>query len=175
MGTGLIHLHNALRWVVLIAGVIAIVKAILNASAGKPYQKTAGTVFVASLHVQLLLGLGLYFGVSGVVAAFLADPGASMKVAALRFFGMEHLVLMVAAAVVATIGSARSRRAPDEVTKNKTARTFFLIAMVLLLLGVPWPFRGAGVGRGLFPGMAAPAATVTAPVTTSATPPPPVG
>jgi hypothetical protein len=168
MGTGLIHLHNALRWVVLIAGVIAIVKAILNASAGKPYQRTAGTVFVASMHLQLVLGFGLYFGVSALAETFRADPGAAMKVAALRFFGMEHLVLVVAAAVVATIGSARSRRAPDEASKNKTARTFFVIAMVLVLLGIPWPFRGDGVGRGLFPGMPAPAAT--APVTA-----PPVG
>ena len=75
MGTGLIHLHNALRWVVLIAGVVAIVKAILNASAGKPYQKGAGTVFVASLHLELVLGLGIYFGVSGLAASFRADPG----------------------------------------------------------------------------------------------------
>ena len=111
---------------------------------------------------------GLYFGVSALAETFRANPGAAMKVAALRFFGMEHLVLMVAAAVVATIGSARSRRAPDEASKNKTARTFFVIAMVLVLLGIPWPFRGDGVGRGLFPGMPAPAAI--APVTA-----PPVG
>ena len=31
--------------------------------------------------------------------------------------------------------------------------------MVLLLLGIPWPFRGDGVGRSLVPGMTAPAAT----------------
>ena len=159
MGTGLIHLHNALRWVVLIAGVVAIVKAILNASAGKPYQKGAGTVFVASLHLDLVLGIGIYFGVSGLAASFRADPGAAMKVAALRFYGMEHLLLMVAAVVVATVGSARSKRARDETSKNKSARTFFLVAMVLLLLGIPWPFRGDGVGRSLVPGMTAPAAT----------------
>ncbi len=171
MGTGLLHTHNALRWVILIAGVIAIVKAILNAQNGKPYQKTAGTVFVASLHLQLILGLVLWAGVSGIVATFRADPGAAMKVAALRFFGVEHSILMIAAVVVATIGSARARRAADDASKNKAARTFFLIAMVLLLLGIPWPFRGDGVGRALFPGMSAPAATSTL----EAPPPPVVG
>jgi hypothetical protein len=161
MGAGLLHLHNALRWVILIAGVIAIVKAILNASSGKPYQKGAGTVFVASLHVQLILGFVIWAGVSGLVATFRADPGAAMKITALRFFGVEHTVFMLAAVVVATIGGARARRGADDATRNKTARTFFLIAMVLLLLGIPWPFRGDGVGRGLFPGMSAPAATTT--------------
>jgi hypothetical protein len=160
MGTGLLHLHNALRWVIVIAGLVAVVKAILNASANKPYQKTAGSVFVAALHVELLIGLILYFGVSGVAAAFRADPGAGMKVASLRFFGMEHFILMLAAVVVATIGGAKARRAADEATKNKTARTFFLVAIVLLALGIPWPFRGDGVGRGLFPGMPAPSAPV---------------
>lgn len=175
MGTGLLHLHNALRWVIIIAGLIAIVKAIMNASAGKPYSKGPGAVFVASLHIELLLGLGIYFGISGLAATFRADPGAAMKVAALRFYGMEHLVIMIAAVVVATIGSAKARRAPDEASKNKTARTFFLIAFVLLLVGIPWPFRGDGVGRGLFPGMKAPAAetttTTTTPTPTTTTPP----
>jgi hypothetical protein len=171
MGTGLLHLHNALRWVIVISGLIAVVKAILNASANKPYSKGPGAVFVASLHIELLIGLVLYFGVSGLAATFRADPGASMKVAALRFYGMEHLILMTAAVVVATIGSARARRAGDEATKNKTARTFFLIALALLALGIPWPFRGDGVGRGLFPGMKAPAATTATPP--EMTPPPP--
>jgi hypothetical protein len=155
MGTGLLHLHNALRWVIVIAGLVAVVKAILNASAHRPYQKGPGSVFVAALHIELLIGLVLYFGVSGLAAAFRADPGAGMKVAALRFFGLEHLVLMLAAVVVATIGGAKARRAADEAQKNKTARTFFLIALVLLALGIPWPFRGDGVGRGLVPGMPA--------------------
>lgn len=142
----------------MIAGVLAVVKAILNASANKPYSKGPGALFVASLHIELLIGLVLYFGVSGLAATFRVDPGAAMKVAALRFYGMEHLILMLVAVVVATIGSAKARRAADEASKNKTARTFFLIAMVLLMLGIPWPFRGDGVGRGLFPGMKAPVA-----------------
>ena len=100
-----------------------------------------------------------------------------MKVAALRFFGMEHLILMIAAVVVATIGSAKARRAADEASKNKTARTFFLVAMVLLVLGIPWPFRGDGVGRGLFPGMKAPVAEAPPTATTPDAAPvaPPVG
>jgi hypothetical protein len=36
--------------------------------------------------------------------------------------------------------------------KYKKAFYFFLIAAILLLAGVPWPFRGEIIGRPLFPG-----------------------
>lgn len=172
MDAGMLHLHNFLRWVVLIAGLIAVVRGIMGRDGSKPYTRLPGTVFVASLHVQLVLGLFIYFGISGLVATFRADPGAAMKVAALRFYGVEHLLGMIIAAVVATIGSARARRAADDTTKNKTSSLFFGIALVIILVSIPWPFRGDGVGRGLFPGMKAPAATTEAP---PPPPPPPVG
>ncbi|HEY1098037.1 MAG TPA: hypothetical protein VGF99_03875 [Myxococcota bacterium] len=172
MAAGLLHLHNLLRLVIVVAGIVTVVRAFMGVSSGKPYNKTPATVFLASLHVQVILGLIIYFGVSGVAAAFRADPGGSMKIAMLRFFGMEHLLLMLAAVVVATIGSARTRRAQGDVAKHKTARLFFTVAMLLLVAGIPWPFRGDGVGRPLFPGMSS-SATVSAPVTEANSPPAP--
>jgi hypothetical protein len=153
MHTGLLHLHSALRWVILVAGVVAVVRAHRGLVAQQPYARAPGSVFVLSLHTQLLVGLVLYFGTSGLVSTFLAAPGPSMKDAVLRFFGMEHLVLMLAAVVVATIGSARARRAADDAAKNRGARLFFAIALILLVLGIPWPFRAAGAGRAWMPGM----------------------
>src|SRR5687767_133913 len=101
MDAGMMHLHNFLRWVVLIAGLAAVVGYAMGAMKGKPYTKTPGLVFMASLHTQVLLGLFLYFAVSGLAAAFRADPGAAMKVAALRFYGVEHTLGMLVAAVLA--------------------------------------------------------------------------
>ncbi|MBM4279678.1 MAG: hypothetical protein FJ137_02590 [Deltaproteobacteria bacterium] len=170
MHTGLLHLHNLLRWVVLIAGVIAVVRAQRALSGNSPYARGPGMIFVMALHTQLLIGLALYFGTSGYVASFLAAPGASMKDAVLRFFGMEHLVMMLAAIVVGTIGSAKARRGADDGAKNRAARTFFAVALVLLLAGIPWPFRAVGAGRAWLPGMK-PAAMTTAPATTTGTAP----
>ncbi len=167
MAAGLFHLHNLLRLIIVVAGVVVVVRAFMGVSSGKPYAKTPATVFVASLHVQLILGLVLWFGVSGLAATFRADPGAAMKVAALRFYGVEHSLLMLAAVIVATIGSAKTKRAHGDVAKHKTARLFFTIAMVLLVVGIPWPFRGEGIGRGLLPGMKATATATTTTTTTS--------
>ncbi|MDP2345351.1 MAG: hypothetical protein Q8O67_30685 [Deltaproteobacteria bacterium] len=120
-------------------------------------------MFLASLHSQVILGLIVYFGISGITQTFLSGPGPAMKDPMLRFYGVEHLIGMLIAAVVATIGSARARRAADDAKKNKTAGVFFAIAMVLILASIPWPFRGKGVGRPLFPG-SAPAAPQEPPV-----------
>jgi hypothetical protein len=171
MHNGLLHLHNFLRWVVLLAGLVAVVRAHQGVAGNVGYRRGPGTIFVTSLHLQLLIGLGLYFGTSGLVTSFLASPGENMKNAVLRFFGVEHMVMMLAAIVVATIGSAKARRGADDRAKNKAARLFFAIALVLLLAGIPWPFRGGGVGRPWFPGMA-PAPVAQAEPSSTTTPPP---
>ena len=158
MEAGLLHLHNFLRWVVLIAGVIAIVRSFMGMSGGKSYSRAPGVVFMASLHLNVVLGLLIYGVFSGVAATFRADVGGAMKIAMLRFFGMEHLVGMLIAAVVVTIGSARARRAANDDAKNKTAAVFFTVGLLIILAVIPWPFRGKGVGRPLFPGQARPAA-----------------
>lgn len=167
MEAGLLHLHNFLRWVVLIAGIVAIVRSFTGIGGGKPYNRTPGIVFMGALHLNVMLGLLLYVAFSGVAATFRADIGAGMKVAMLRFFGMEHAVGMLIAAVLVTIGSARARRASDDAAKHKTAAVFFTLGLLIMLAVIPWPFRGDGVGRPLFPGQR-PAAVETPP------PPPPV-
>jgi hypothetical protein len=169
MHTGLLHLHSLLRWVVVIAGVVAILRAQQGVAGNAPYRRLPGTIFVTSLHLQLVIGLALYFGSSVIVDSFLAAPGPSMKDGLLRFFGVEHLVTMLLAIVIATIGSAKARRGADDVAKNKAARLFFAVAFVLLLIGIPWPFRAVGAGRAWFPGMAtAPAVTTPAETTPGA-------
>ncbi len=172
MHTGLLHLHGLLRWVVVIAGLVAVVRAHRALAAGQPYGRAAGLTFVMSLHLQLVVGFLLYLGTSGLVATFLAAPGPSMKDGVLRFFGVEHLVMMLGAIVVATVGNAKVRRAADDGARNRLARTFFAIALLLLVAGIPWPFRTVGAGRAWLPGMkpstATASATDAAPSTTTA-------
>ena len=66
----LLQTHNILRWAILILGVIALVKAAQGLSGDRPYAPTRriGLFFTSALHLQLLLGLGL-FGVSPFMKA----------------------------------------------------------------------------------------------------------
>ena len=69
-----------------------------------------------------------------------------------RFFWMEHPVTMIGAIVFITLAHGMSKKQVADEVKYKKAFIFFLIAALLILAGVPWPFRGEIIGRPLFPG-----------------------
>ena len=56
----------------------------------------------------------------------------------LRFFLVEHLVGMIIAVVLAHVGRATSRRAEDDNGKFKRAAIFHTLAMLVVLLSIPW-------------------------------------
>lgn len=68
-----------------------------------------------------------------------------MKNPSLRFFGVEHWLLMLIAIVLIHIGYIRSTRI-DYVKAQKTIFLYYLIALLVVILGIPWPFRGLGNG-----------------------------
>jgi hypothetical protein len=92
-----------------------------------------------SMHVQLLIGLALYF-MSGRV------DFSQMKDAMYRFFTVEHTTMMLIAIVLVTIGHSKSKKTADEAKKSKTIFIFYGLALLLVLLAIPWPFRGWGNG-----------------------------
>ncbi len=148
MSSGLVHLHNFLRWIILAAALYAIVSAYIGLAKKTEYTKPnriGGVVFTASLDLQLLIGLVL-FGVSPFMKAAMQNMGESMKISDIRFFIVEHPFLMVVAIIVAHVGTALAKRKPDSASKHKTTAIYYTIALVLLLAGIPW-------GRPLFPGM----------------------
>jgi hypothetical protein len=63
-----------------------------------------------------------------------------------RFFALEHVFYMVLALVFAHLGSALPKRTDDPVSKYRRATIWFTLAVVLILLGMPWT-------RSLFPGL----------------------
>lgn len=142
MYTGLLFLHSLLRWVVLAAGLFAILKAWQGSRAGAPFtpaDKKRNVLFLVACDLQLLVGLVLYLGVSPIAQAALSNMGASMKDRVMRFWAVEHLTLMVLAIALVHIGQTRSRKVEDG-RKHKTIAIFFTIAMVAMLAGIPWPF-----------------------------------
>lgn len=147
MHPALLHTHNALRWVVLVAGLFTLLKAWQGLKGDRDYAaaRRAGVVFMASLHLQLILGL-LLFVVSPLVKQAMGDMAATMKDSGTRFFIAEHPTLMVIAVVIATVGSIVSKNAADDAAKHRKLLVFTVVTFVLLLGGIPWQ-------RALFPGM----------------------
>ena len=93
-------LHSYLRWVVLALAALVFARTAHGVLRGRPWERSDERVhvaFVAAVDTQFTLGLLLYVFLSPFVRAFYADAGAGMKVAVLRFFGIEHVFSMVIA------------------------------------------------------------------------------
>ena len=152
MYTAVLFLHSWIRWIVLIAAVVAVARAWKGSGAGGgafgPTDRRAATIFVMSLNVQFLLGLMLYAFLSPITHAAFDNFGAAMKDAVLRFFAVEHTLLAVAAIAMAHIGKSRARKAPNDRARVRQMAIFFTLSLVLLLIAIPWP--GRAMGRALF-------------------------
>ena len=139
-------LHSLVRWAIVIIGVVAVVRAFMGWRGGKPWAQLddrLGLIFTSVMDLNLLLGLLLYFALSDITKAAFRDFGAAMSDPGLRFFAVEHILIMIIAVVVAHIGRSRSKKAASDAGKHKQAAIFFTLAMVLVLLAIPWE-------RGLF-------------------------
>ena len=103
-----------------------------------------GLFTLIAFHTQLLIGLSLFFTSSKV-----AYVEGFMKVDILRFYGMEHLLMMVISIALVTVGYSKSKKAATSQLKFKKIVVFYTLALVVLLAGIPWPFREA-LGAGWF-------------------------
>jgi hypothetical protein len=141
MYTGLLHTHNLFRWLVLLAAVFAIVLALAGWLGKKPWTKKdniAGLLFTIFVDIQFVIGMILYLFVSPFTKAAFADFGAAMKNQVLRFYAVEHILLMVAALALVHIGRVKAKKEIIAWKKHRTAAIWYGIAFILILAGIPW-------------------------------------
>ncbi|KYF67508.1 hypothetical protein [Sorangium cellulosum] len=146
-----LSLHSWLRWAVLLLGLAALVRSARGWAQRTPRtaaDRKLGAAFVGSLDAQLLLGVLLYVVLSPVTPSSLAALKASMPVAALRFFAVEHAFGMIVAVAIAHVASARAKRAADPTTQHRRMALGVLFALLVVLAAIPWPFLP--FGRPLF-------------------------
>ena len=136
MMTGFVHLHNLLRWVIL----VLLIWSLIN-SFSKKNGKEARILTIVS-HVMLLLGLVQWYagawGLKLIQAA--GGMGAVMKDAMQRKMAVEHPLLMIISIALITIAGISVKKGKDN------AKWFYLVALILILAGIPWY-------RPLMPGM----------------------
>ena len=140
MYTGLLDLHNLVRWAVVLLGLVAIVMA-LSGTRWTPQQNSLGRWFSLAFDVQVLLGIILLF-VSPLAQSAFADFGAAMSDSTLRRIVLEHPLLMIIAAVLVHVGVSRGRKTDS----SRTAAIFYVLAAIIVAYAIPWD-------RSLIPGM----------------------
>jgi len=140
MASLLLALHNTVRWLVLLAAVLAFVRALKGIGGAVDYTtgaKRAVALFTVSTHVQFGLGVLLYFFSPNVRHA-MADMRFAMTDPGTRYFVVEHPTLMVLAIIVATVTGIVARRGPDDQVRHRRAAIGVGVALALLLAGIPW-------------------------------------
>ena len=141
MYTGLLHTHNMFRWLVLITLFLAVIFAFAGWFKKLDWNKKdnlSGLLLTIFMDIQFLVGIILYAFVSPVTKAAFNDFGAAMKNADLRFYAVEHILMMVIALILVHIGRAKSKKATAPWKKHRNAAVFYGIALILILAAIPW-------------------------------------
>jgi hypothetical protein len=87
------------------------------------------------IHLQVTIGLIMLFGFH---MDMFSDMGTLMGDGASRFKYVEHPITMIIAAVLITIGNAKSKRGTTDAAKAKSVVVWFGIALVLIAYAMPW-------------------------------------
>ena len=152
MENGILHLHIFMRWVVLLLALLTLFRAATGMGGNRAFSngdRKAAMFLMISADIQLLIGLALYF-MRGWFGAL--TSGAAMSEKYTRFFAVEHALGMIAAIVLIHIGYSATKKQIADQAKFKRLFWFTLIAAVVAIATIPWPWREA-IARPLFPGM----------------------
>ncbi|MBS3737806.1 hypothetical protein [Mesohalobacter halotolerans] len=141
MYTAIQHLHSYWAYLVLLIVVLATFNAIIKSAGKKPFVAHDFRISLFALivmHLQLLIGLVLYF-VSPYFSAFSeVGMGGVMKDETLRLYLVEHPTTMILAIVFITMGYSKHKKKLSSSKKFKTISIFYAIALILLLSRIPW-------------------------------------
>jgi uncharacterized membrane protein len=137
-------LHSIVRWLVVIFAILALVRLLtgwLGRRDWKREDERSLSLYTIVLDVQTLLGLILYF-ISPTTTALLSGA-TGMSNALARFFGVEHVFLMVLALIAAHMARPLARRGKTDTAKFRWAALLVILSVVLVLAAIPWPFSPA--------------------------------
>lgn len=135
----LLFIHNIARWLVLLAAIYLIYRSLsgLRSRTYGPADRQAGQIYTGLMDLQLVLGILLLIS-SPLVQSALGNLGAAMQNSQTRFFIAEHWVLMLAAVILAHVGSIRVKKATEALLKQRQALIWYGLSLALMLLAIPW-------------------------------------
>lgn len=138
----LLIIHSLLRWLVLLTLVLAIFRAWRGLSKEAGFTRLDNRIrhwTATTAHLQLMVGILLYIKSPVAQYAWRGESGANGN-QEIIFFAVIHALLMLAAVIVLTIGSALAKRRATDRHKFATILLWFSAAFLLIMIAIPWPF-----------------------------------
>lgn len=134
--------HSIMRWLVLSSLLFAIYRAYKGYTLNTQFSKTDNAVrhWTATIaHIQLVIGTTLYTE-SPIIKYFWHNFNEAIHNLDTAFFGLLHIILMLTAITLITVGSALSKRKTTDKEKFKTMLVWFSISLLIIFIAIPWPF-----------------------------------
>lgn len=143
----LLHTHSVGRWVILLLLIFAILNSLI--AGNRPYIRTdnrLGLLLTIAADLMLVIGIVLWFvGDFGYKQIQGRGMGEIMKDPIVRFYVVEHLAGMLIAVILIHVGKAQGRKSLSDRAKHRRTMIFYLVALLIILASIPWPFREVGI------------------------------
>jgi len=131
------HSHSGIMWLVIamlsVSVLVSMLKFIKKCDKPKDFFAKLFNYTKWAIYIQALLGIVLLFTSPHVHYA-----AGFMKNEELRFYGMEHPLMMLIAIGFVAMGLFKSKKKENSIQKNKTIFIFYAVALIVMLVMVPW-------------------------------------
>ena len=128
--------HSGWAYLALLLLVVAVIVSVLGLFSKKEFtsgNRKMALFALITVHVQLLVGLILYF-LSPIGFAMLGE----MKDKAIRLTSLEHPLINIIAIILITIGWSKHKKALNSESKFKSITIFYSLGLLLILSRIPW-------------------------------------
>ncbi|MBE9490962.1 MAG: hypothetical protein IMY67_11750 [Bacteroidetes bacterium] len=134
-------LHSYWAYLAVLILIIATINALIKFIGKKEFHAKDFRISLFTLivmHLQLLLGIVLFFASDYLSLISDMGMGAVMKDSTLRSNIIEHPFTMILAVVLITIGYSKQKKKLTSTSKFKTITIFYTLALLLVLAKIPW-------------------------------------
>lgn len=128
--------HSGWAYIALLLLVVAVVNSLIGLLAKKEFTATSRKIALfalISIHVQLLVGLILYF-----VSPLGFNSLGQMSDKLLRLTSLEHPLTNIIAIALITYGWIKHKKAPTNHAKFLSVNLFYALGLLLISAKIPW-------------------------------------
>jgi hypothetical protein len=137
----ILEIHHYLSWLVLLTALFAIYRAIRGILLKKQWfaaDRRAGLFFLVVIDFQVLAGILLYVVFSPLTRVVFKDINSVLADPPVRFYAVEHTLVMLIALVAVYIGRSKARKAQFAARKHRLSVIWYTLAVALILSRIPW-------------------------------------